>query len=89
MKTLLVPAAAAALLALAPMAALAKTSTNFSDAVIKSINPSARTVTLADGNTYGLNYAGLVGQLQPGAHVNLHVQDVNGANVVTSVTRAS
>lgn len=54
MKTLLVPAAAATLLALAPMAALAKTSTNFSDAVIKSINPSARTVTLADGNTYGL-----------------------------------
>ena len=35
MKTLLIPAAAAALLALAPMAALAKTSTNFSDAVVK------------------------------------------------------
>lgn len=88
MKTILVPAAAAALLALAPMAALAKTSGTYSDAVIKSVNPSALTVTLANGNTFGVAYAGLEAQLQPGAHVSLHWQDVNGTSTVTNVTSA-
>jgi Cu/Ag efflux protein CusF len=88
MKTILVPAAAAALLALAPLAASAKTSGDYSNAVIKSVNASARTVTLNDGSSFGYAYAALAQKLQPGAHVSFHWQDINGGNVITDVNSA-
>lgn len=89
MKTILVPAAAAAVLALAPLAASAKTSGDYTGAVIKSVNPATTTVTLTDGSSFGYAYASLANKLQPGAHVSFHWQDINGSNVITDVTSAS
>lgn len=91
MQKILIPAAAAVVLGLAPLAASAHTRMygEFSDAVVKSVNQSALTVTIEGGETFNLGYAGEMAQLQPGAHVALTWQDINGSPTVTKVSSAS
>lgn len=85
MTKILVPAAVAAMLAFAPLAALAQTGGYYSDATIQSVNPTAMTVKLSDGSEYTVAYAGLLNQLQPGSTVNFRWQDSNGNYEITSV----
>lgn len=84
MKKILVPAAIAALVSVAPLAALAKTTGDYSGTV-KSVNTSNETVTLTDGETFSLDYAGMANQLKPGTTVNLRWEDVNGETRVMRV----
>ena len=82
-----IPAAIAALIALAPAASMARTVQTF-DGTVQSINSSAGSVTLTDGTSYLLGTAALQAQLKPGAHVNLTVKDINGSDTVTGFTTA-
>ena len=84
MRKTFVPALIAAVLVSAPLASMARTSGYFSDAVVKSVNPSALTVTMEDGNTYDLNYAAQLDQLKPGEHIAFNWIDVNGGSRLTS-----
>lgn len=89
MKTLMVPAAAAALLALAPLAASARTTGYANDALVQSSNPSALTVTLSNGNSYGVYNGALFNQLKAGSHYNVQWQDINGGMVITHISPAN
>ena len=84
MRNKFVPALLAAILVSAPLASMARTSGYFSDAVVKSVNPSALTVTMDDGNTYALNYAAQANELKPGQHIAFNWIDVNGGSRLTS-----
>ena len=83
MRNKFVPALIAAVLVSAPLASMAHTSGYFSNAVVQSVNPSALTVTMQDGNTYALNYAAQANQLKPGEHISFNWIDVNGGSRLT------
>lgn len=89
MRNKFVPALLAAVLVSAPLAAMARDSGDFSDAVVKSVNPSALTVTMQDGDVYALNYAAQANQLKPGEHISFHWIDVDGGSRLTTFHQAS
>lgn len=88
MRNYLVPAAAAALFSLAPFAASAVSSGLLSDVTVQSLNTSAQTVTLTDGEVFQLDNAAQATQLQPGAHVTLKWRDADNGYVISRVTNA-
>lgn len=88
MRKILVPAAAAALLALAPLAATARTVGYIDSATVQSVNPSALTVTLSDGSVFNLARASQLDRLKPGDHIAFNWQDSNGSYVITRLSRA-
>ncbi len=80
MKKLMITAGAAALLAASSFAALADEATG----AITSIDTSAGTVTLDDGNTYMLPQNMNAAQLQVGEKVKVEFQKDNGGQLQAS-----
>lgn len=80
MKKLMITAGAAALLAASSLAALADEATG----AITSIDMSAGTVTLDDGNTYMLPQDMNAAQLQVGEKVKVEFQKDNGGQLQAS-----
>lgn len=89
MRTKMFPVAAAALIALTPLASMARTTGYFSDAVVKSVNPSALTVTLKDGTRLGVETASQFNQLKPGQRYNIKWADVGGNATAVRVQKVS
>ena len=86
MKKLMIAAGAASLLAMSSLAALA----DEAQGSITSIDPTAMTVTLDDGNTYTLPASVDAASLQVGEKVKIeYSKDASGKMSVTAVTPAS
>lgn len=86
MKKLMIAAGAAGLFAMSSMAALA----DEAQGSITSIDPTAMTVTLDDGNTYTLPASIDAASLQVGEKVKVEFsKDANGKMAATAVTPAS
>ncbi len=86
MKKLLIAAGAAGLLALSSLAAFAAEA----QGSIKSVDPSAMTVTLDNGNTYTLPASVDAATLQVGEKVKIeYSKDASGKMTATSVAPAS
>jgi Cu/Ag efflux protein CusF len=89
MNSKFIPAAIAAILVASPMAVLARTQGDFTNAIVQSVNAQAMSVTLQDGTTLDVVSQALLKELTPGARVDLHVRDLNGGDVVTNVRAVS
>ncbi len=86
MKKLMIAAGAASLLAMSSLAALA----DEAQGSITSVDPSAMTVTLDDGNTYNLPASVDAASLQIGEKVTIQFsKDPDGKMAATAVTPQS
>ena len=86
MKKLMIAAGAASLLAMSSLAAFA----DEAQGSITSVDPTAMTVTLDDGNTYGLPASIDAASLQVGEKVKIeYSKDADGKMTATAVTPAS
>jgi hypothetical protein len=86
MKKLMIAVGAATLLAASSLAALADSASG----TIQSVDPTAMTVTLDDGNTYKLPAGFDAASLQVGSKVNIEFsKDSGGTNAATAVTPAT
>jgi hypothetical protein len=86
MKKLMIAVGAATLLAASSLAALADSASG----TIQSVDPTAVTVTLDDGNTYKLPAGFDAASLQVGNKVNIEFsKDSSGTNAATAVTPAT
>ncbi len=86
MKKLMIAAGAASLLALSSLGALA----DQAQGSITSVDPTAMTVTLDDGNTYALPASLDAASLQVGEKVQIeYSKDADGKMTATAVTPAS
>ncbi len=85
MKKLMIAAGAASLLALSSLAAFAAEA----QGTIKSVDPTAMTVTLDDGNTYALPASVDAASLQMGEKVKIeYSKDASGKMTATTVMPA-
>ncbi len=86
MKKLMIAAGAASLLAMSSLAAFADEASG----AITAVDPTAMTVTLDDGNTYGLPASVDAASLQVGEKVKIEFsKDASGKMTATAVTPAS
>lgn len=88
MSSKFIPAAILAILVSSPMAVLARTQGDYTNAIVQSVSPQTMTVTLKDGTSFNVVSQALLSQLTPGARVNLQSRDLNGSMAVTNVQRA-
>ncbi len=86
MKKLLIAAGAASLLAMSSMAAFADQASG----TIQSVDPTAMTITLDDGNTYTLPQSVDAASLQVGEKVDIQfTKDSSGKMSASAVTPSS
>lgn len=84
MRMTLVPAAAAALMALTPLAAMAHTTGYYSNAVVKSVNPGGLRITLKNGQPLHLAYMAQAQTFKAGHHYFINWASENGGRVITN-----
>ena len=78
MRIILIPAAAALTLPLAPMAFAGSTGLATGARVsgtVQSVDMQKQTMTMADGHTLSMAYPATLKKLKPGEHISFKVQD--------------